>query len=61
MARLGTSKALLGRHEYGSALEDLERVKALEPWNAEAEAVEARVRAARRRGRGVPAGFLDAA
>merc|ERR1719460_318536 len=53
-ALLRRSKALLGRHEYGSALEDLERVKALEPWNAEAEAVEARVRAARRRGRGVP-------
>lgn len=43
-ALLRRSKALLGRHEYGSALEDLERVKALEPWNAEAEAVEAQDR-----------------
>jgi len=25
------------RHEYASAKEDLERVKDLEPWNAEAE------------------------
>ena len=58
---LRRAKALLGRHEYSEALRDLEKVKALEPWNAEAEAVEARVRATRRRERGAQQGFFDSA
>jgi len=36
-ALLRRSKAYTMRHEYASAKEDLERVKDLEPWNAEAE------------------------
>ena len=36
---LRRAKAYIGRHEYARARADLEQVKELEPWNAEAEAV----------------------